>query len=135
MAYPARPAEERFFEKLVQDGECWTFNSRRTYGTFRFAPALQGLAHRWAWEFWNGPIPAGLQVDHLCFNKGCVNPAHLDVVPPRTNVHRAPTHNATKTSCLAGHAFTAANTYVNPDGHRACRTCNKLKMRVRRANN
>lgn len=88
------------------------------------------LAHRWSYQHHRGPIPQGLVIDHLCRTPSCVNPSHLEAVPQRENVHRGtgtPAVNLRKTHCLRGHAFTPANTYVNPrTGARRCRQCRRV---------
>ncbi len=80
------------------------------------------MAHRVAYELAIGPVPDGLVVDHLCFNRACVRPGHLEPVTQQENVMRARTH------CRKGHEFTPENTYVRPGGtggiQRICRTCN-----------
>ena len=88
------------------------------------------LAHRVAWVGHHGvDIPAGMLLDHLCRNRACVNPAHLDVVTPRTNAVRGigPTaENARKTHCNKGHEFIPENTYVRTgSAHRSCRACQR----------
>jgi hypothetical protein len=82
-------------------------------------------AHRFMWELFNGPIPEGMQIDHLCFNPGCVRYDHLELVTPRENVLRSSSPaamNAGKTHCKHGHEFTPANTRQR-DNKRYCRAC------------
>ncbi|MEU3102952.1 HNH endonuclease signature motif containing protein [Streptomyces griseoflavus] len=97
------------------------------YGTFR-AAGQTTRAHRYAWEQEHGPVPDGLELDHKCRRRNCVNTAHLEVTDHRTNTLRstAPTAiNARKTHCAHGHAFDAANTYRDRHGHRRCRACRR----------
>jgi hypothetical protein len=82
------------------------------------------LAHRYAHEAVLGPIPEGHHVDHLCRNHACVNPAHLETVPPRENYRRG--RAARSTHCVAGHELTYANTYVDLNG-RACKACIQVR--------
>ena len=89
------------------------------------------IAHRVAYEFFVGPIPDGLVIDHLCRVRHCVNPAHLEVVTQRENILRGEglaAVNATKTHCPQGHPYDEANT-VLAVGRRECRVCNRAKHR------
>ena len=82
------------------------------------------LAHRHVYQQERGPIPSGLVLDHLCRNRRCVNPDHLEPVTIRENVLRstAPSAiHAAKTHCIHGHEFTPENTYTPPS--RRCRMC------------
>ena len=86
----------------------------------------EGYAHRIAYILTRGPIPKGLQIDHLCRNRACANPEHLEAVTQRENILRgtgASARNAVKTHCIRGHEFTPENTYREPTGGRRCRTC------------
>lgn len=92
--------------------------------------------HRLAYQAFIGPIPDGAQLDHLCRTRHCLNPDHLEPVSPRVNTLRgdAPTaKNYAKTHCKWGHEFTAENTHIRPAGGRTCRTCEREKLRRRRA--
>ncbi|MFF5568085.1 HNH endonuclease signature motif containing protein [Streptomyces sp. NPDC012623] len=95
-------------------------------------------AHRISYEAFVAPIPDGLVIDHLCRNRGCVNPAHLDAVTQRVNVLRGESHAATRArqvSCLRGHRFDTTNTYVASNGTRKCRRCRaaaRERSRLRR---
>ena len=131
-----QPVEQRFWSKVQrgQPDECREWLGARTdggYGNFAIWPRNIG-AHRMAYELSVGPIPAGLQIDHLCRNRGCVNPAHLEAVTGRVNVLRADTfvaRQAAQTHCLRGHEFTPENTRVN-GRHRSCKTCARDQKRA-----
>lgn len=85
-------------------------------------------AHRLAWEVAHGPIPPGLTIDHLCRQRSCVNPDHLEVVTIRENVLRGVGRSAVnhrKTHCKYGHEFSPKNTHIDPKGKRVCRACKR----------
>lgn len=103
----------------------WTGSLYRNgYGQFYPGPnhtPQKLLAHRFAYEWFVGAIPDGLDIDHLCRNRKCVNPDHLEPVTRGENVRRA---FALTTHCPAGHGYDEANTYVRPGtAHRKCRAC------------
>ena len=103
-----------------QDGYGIRMIGSRTDGTRRCV-----TAHRVAYEAVHGPIPAGLELDHLCRNRACVNVEHLEAVTHRENCRRGNVgqHNAQKTRCVNGHDYTEETTYRDPVGGRACRIC------------
>lgn len=86
-------------------------------------------AHRWSYEHFVGPIPDGYVIDHLCKVTLCVNPAHLEPVTQRTNLHRSDTfqaRNTAKTHCPAGHLYDEANTRIKRarrGNRRVCKKC------------
>lgn len=107
----------------VEPSGCWTWLREidtKGYGMYRFQgnePYVK-RAHRWVYEQHRGPIPTGLELDHLCRVKACVNPDHLEPVTHAENVRRA----MTRTECRRGHPFTPENELWRKHG-RTCRTC------------
>jgi hypothetical protein len=87
------------------------------------------LAHRFAYEHLIGPIPTGLQLDHLCRNGKCINPWHLDPVPSRVNNNRADAAlgiRSRRTHCPYGHPYDEENT-SHRNGRRHCKTCARIR--------
>lgn len=138
---------QRFRESYAIDAEtgCWVWMRARLvgycggYGQF-YIRSRPHLAHRWAYEKLVGPIPEGLELDHLCRNRACVNPCHLEPVTHRENVLRgeAPAAiHARKTHCKNGHELTGDNIYVysyprhNITRTRQCKTCARANARRR----
>jgi hypothetical protein len=125
-----RPAIDRFADKIALcDNGCIEWIASRQgqgYGQFydRRGGAAHGkiAAHRWSYEWHIGPIPPGLHIDHLCRNRLCVNPDHLEAVTPIENLLRSE-GNHKKTHCPKGHPYDELNTYRTPAGGRICRTC------------
>jgi hypothetical protein len=137
--------EDRFWGYvLAGHNGCWEWSggTHRGYGAFVVSqkPTVTAGAHRFAYELLVGKIPDGLTLDHLCRNKKCVNPLHLEPVTMRVNVLRnsGPSAiNAAKTHCQHGHPFDEQNTYVYSSGPRCgarkCRECERLRMQRYRA--
>lgn len=113
---------------------CWEWALARDkdgYGRWN-AGGRGHRAHRVTWELVHGPIPEGLQIDHQCRNRACVNPTHLRVVTPKVNATEnniGPTAaNVAKTHCPAGHPYEGENLRVI-GGSRYCNTCSRLRVR------
>ena len=118
---------------------CWLWNRAKNhdgYGQIRIE-GIHWRAHRLSYEAFREPIPKGLEIDHLCRVRACVNPEHLEVVTHTENVARGKTgvHNKRKTHCPQGHPYSGNNLRTSEDGWRYCRLCGKLRVRAYRARN
>lgn len=135
---------ERFWTKVQEtSGGCWEWTASRYvqngYGQFGFKGKNSRTAHSVAWEALIGPVPEGLELDHLCRNRACCNPAHLEPVTHRENTLRGTSPSALhakKTHCPKGHPYEGDNLLVRvKDGgrkSRECRACTTEQRRARR---
>lgn len=126
-----KPPADRFWPKVEKtDDGCWLWTAScdtKGYGKFYDGERLV-CAYRWSWIDANGPVPDGLELDHLCRERRCVNPAHLEPVTHAENRRRA-----RKATCVNGHDYDEANTYISRGGRRSCRACNRNNGRALRA--
>lgn len=134
------PLRDRFEAKVARDGSgCWLWNgkvSEKGYGIIQHE-RRRLYAHRVGFELFVGSVPNGLELDHLCRVRRCVNPAHLEPVPHVENVARgeAGKPQRDRTHCKAGHPYDETNTYTKPDGARGCKECRRAAQRRFQARN
>ena len=121
-------------------GRCWiwTGNPSEDYGRIKIGGAgRRSLAvHRLSWTIANGPIPEGLDIDHLCRVRKCVCPSHLEPVLPIENFRRGMQRNMILSRagvCHNGHSLSGENVRIRRDGMRACRACESERGKRRRA--
>lgn len=129
---PKLSTEERFWAKVTRTESCWNWSSRPGKHALFLVDGSLVPVHRYAYELMVGPIPDGLEIDHLCRNQICVNPEHLEPVTREENLRRGWGHrlqNGMTNECIHGHKYTPENTYVNPRGHASCRRCSNESKR------
>lgn len=135
---------ERFWVKVNKNGSlsshrpdlgpCWIWIAAinaKGYGIMS-VDVGSTLVHRISYKISGGVIPDGMQIDHLCRVRNCVNPKHLEVVTPRINTHRGygpAAMRARKTHCPKEHPYSGDNLYVSPTGNRQCRICIRQNQR------
>ena len=121
-------------QSWITPGGCWEWTGNLNesgYGRVNAGGRPQ-RAHRVSYRLFRGVIPQGVTLDHLCRNRACVNPGHLEPVDRATNVLRGesePARNGRKSECKWGHPFDSENTGVYTDArgrrHRYCRACSR----------
>ena len=131
----ANKIEELLLDIILRPDGCWHLGGRSPhpdgYMKIGFRRRRVGF-HRLIYEHFRDTVADGLELDHLCRNRACCNPDHLDPVTRRVNALRGegiPAINAAKTHCCAGHTLDDNNTYVDPDGGRECRICRRARGR------
>lgn len=119
---------------LIKDNGCWIWQGAKLgkgYGCFHVG-GKRVYTHRFAYEYFIGPIPRGLELDHLCRNRDCVNPWHLEPVAHAVNIQRGDNYRSgsfqrNKTHCPQGHPYNEENTIYRSANrvNRHCRICSK----------
>lgn len=129
---------DRLLRKVDQTPDCWLWTGAvqsSGYGSIGICGGRTALAHRISYELHVGPIPAGLHIDHLCRNRLCVNPAHLEPVTAAENNRR--TGHGAETHCKRGHDLAGDNLLIKKRGAgrapvRNCRACRDAQAEARR---
>jgi len=124
---------DRFDAKVAPEpmSGCWLWMENvdtSGYAQFSIKGKNRG-AHRLSYERHRGEIPAGLQIDHLCRVRSCVNPDHMEMVTQQENMRRGIPRCAKITHCPKGHAYDAQNTWIDKTGRRHCRECRTTSSR------
>ena len=146
MTKQKRSVIDRLADQIdISDSGCWLWTGSiqggkgAGYGRLNI-DYKRKLAHRVSYEHLVEPIPEGLQLDHLCRVRNCVNPDHLEPVTPSENIRRSPIHISVrlkaKTHCVHGHEYTPENTYrftTRGKTQRACRACAKARYAAKKA--
>ena len=147
MVRPAKKSvSERLLEKyVVLDNGCWQWQGAVSshYGTIKASQTLDGgrrtlLVHRLSYEIHKGPIPEGLQIDHLCHNKLCINVEHLEAVTSQVNCMRKLNKDnqyVNRAHCSQGHEYSWDNTSYTKSGSRVCLSCQRARQTGYRNNN
>lgn len=138
MAYPAKAPIERFDRYWIPEPNsgCWLWfgaTAGNGYGSFYNGDRMVS-AHSFSYLHNVGQVPNGLELDHLCRQRCCVNPDHLEPVTRRENTKRgiAGHHMRGKSQCDRGHPFDESNTHWRPDGRRTCKKCKSAARSKRR---
>lgn len=136
--------EDRFWSMVKKGSTCWEWTGRvesNGYARIKASPRTWNvdrptnvLVHRVSWYLHFGKIPEEMTVDHLCKNRACVNPHHLDLVPLEENARRKTVWQSLKTECPRGHEYDETNTRVY-QGKRYCKACDREKKREMRNEN
>lgn len=125
--------QTRFWKHVDKQEHCWLWTGgvfRGGYGQFANSDGSK-YAHRASYEFLVGDVPEGMQLHHTCYQRNCVNPAHLVPMIPHEHIRIHKPLGGTgyhKTHCKRGHELAGANVYENPVHHkRQCKTCQRVR--------
>lgn len=125
-------------------GDCWEPRATTANGYGLSPDRVEQYAHRYVWKTLIGPIPDGREMDHLCRNRACCNPDHLEPVIHAENIHRSPIHIMSRISarrnarriprpfCRRGHPMSGDNLRVLSSGGRVCKACDRRRHAERR---
>ncbi len=128
MGKPSRPLTQFYSHiQFIESTGCWEWTGDIHLGYGRLMIKRKHYqAHRLSYEIFKGKIPDGLELGHLCRNRSCCNPEHLEAVTRSINLRRGHNYNRDKTHCKQGHPYSGKNLLIRKDGTRRCRICIKL---------
>lgn len=132
---PLDTIRKRFWDKVKKTDTRWIWTAckdRHGYGEFKINGITERV-HRVVYQWYIGVIPIGLQIDHLCRVRHCVNPAHLEAVTAQENCARGVGQGAiaARTNyCVHGHEYTPENTLLRPNRSRRCKLCTRETNRL-----
>jgi len=140
MGRPPKPPFENFQKhiKINKNSGCWEWQGSKDKDGYGFFGSLKWgkRAHRFSYLYFKGKLIPNLTIDHLCKNKSCVNPQHLEQVTVKENLIRAEnqqsTINTKKTHCKRGHLLKGYNLIIKCGYKRTCRTCSNMTENIRR---
>lgn len=121
---------DRLISRIRRNGTCWEYAGKLNqtgYGAVRFGGRTIST-HRMAFALAGGVLTPGMHLDHVCRNRACFRPSHLELVTPGENVRRQP-RIANRTTCINGHELRGTNGYLTPDGYVRCRECRRAAGR------
>lgn len=137
-AKPKIPFDVKFWSRVNKTENCWLWTGAISdgYGSVNVGNGKYDKAHRVSYRLLKGGIPNALHLDHLCRQRNCVNPDHLEPVSMRENLNRGLMHlgnriivdgKALCLKCKWGHDFNKENTYIRRNGFRQCKVCSRLR--------
>lgn len=132
---------QRFWDKVLFTSDCWEWiagKDKDGYGIFKLDKKVI-KAYKYSYELYNGKISHNLEMDHICENRKCVNPAHLQAVSHQENCKHSQNYCRNKTHCPLGHEYTQENTYYkiikNKYKVRNCRECKRTRWKTKKVPN
>ena len=122
---------DQILDRLYLDGDCLTYSGclSNGYGKVGYKGKSHRV-HRLLYEEFVGPVPAGLDLDHICRNRACANVEHLEPVTRAENLNRGISLNRMKTHCPEGHPLSGDNLKLEAGNRRRCVTCNRKYKRL-----
>jgi hypothetical protein len=116
----------------TDENGCWIWQGAKNaagYGLMRPNQTGSAGAHRVMFILLNGQIPDGVEINHKCYNRACINPFHLELVTHLENVRRGKTHYAVRDACIHGHLYIEGSFHIDTRGSRVCNACHEIQKK------